>query len=118
MCSSGPEYGLHTVHFLGIFAETWLALDGHSSISRVCSQLFHERLKIDFHTLVLGHEAGCGLNLDLHAHVELLIPHVPDALDRGGNRFFPVPTQDGGWLHDPTGHICNLIFEHDSNMPK
>jgi hypothetical protein len=44
-------------------------------------------LKMDFRALALGREAGNSPHLDLDAGVELLVPHVPDTLDRGGNRF-------------------------------
>jgi hypothetical protein len=37
-----PKHGLHTVRPLGIFAEAWLALDGHASISRDFSELLRE----------------------------------------------------------------------------
>ena len=37
--------------------------------------------------LALGGEARDGPHLDLDARVDLLVPHVPDALDRGGDRF-------------------------------
>lgn len=42
---------------------------------------------MDFGALALGGEACDGPHLDLDARVELLVPHVPDALDRGGDRF-------------------------------
>lgn len=42
---------------------------------------------MDLGALALGCEAGDGPHLDLDACVELLVSHVPYALDRGGNRF-------------------------------
>lgn len=44
-------------------------------------------LEMDLGALALGGEAGDGPHLDLDARVKLLVPHVPDALDRGGDRF-------------------------------
>ena len=44
-------------------------------------------LQMDFRALALGGEARDGPHLDLDARVELLVPHVPDALDRGRNSF-------------------------------
>lgn len=44
-------------------------------------------LEVDLRALALGGEAGNGPHLDLNARVKLLVPHVPDALDGGGNRF-------------------------------
>lgn len=44
-------------------------------------------LKVDFRALALGGEARDGPHLDFNACVKLLIPHVPHALDRGGDCF-------------------------------
>lgn len=44
-------------------------------------------LQMDFCALALGGKARDGPHLDLDARVELLVPHVPDALDRRRNRF-------------------------------
>ena len=44
-------------------------------------------LQVDLCALALGGEAGDGPHLDLDARMKLLVPHVPDALDRGGDRF-------------------------------
>lgn len=44
-------------------------------------------LEMDFGALALGCEAGDGPHLDLNARVELLVSHVPNPLDRGGDRF-------------------------------
>ena len=43
-------------------------------------------LEVHLRALALGGEAGDGPHLDLNARVELLVPHVPHALDWGGNR--------------------------------
>lgn len=111
-----PEHGLHAVRTLRIFAEARLALDRHAGVSRDLSELLCEGLQMDFCALALGGKARDGPHLDLDARVELLVPHVPDALDRRRNRFIPAPVEDGGRLQHPPSHVRHLIFDHDSKF--
>lgn len=110
------EHGLHAVRPLGVLAEAGLTLDGHPSVPGDLPQLVgegsgtgggggatlghaHHRpwrlfqrevnfnlLEEQFGALPLGGEAGDGPHLDLDAGVELLVPHVPHALDGRGYR--------------------------------
>ena len=59
-------------------------------------------LQQEFSALPLGGEAGDGPHFDLDARVELLVPHVPDSLDRCGYCFVLQEKRQAGLVTDVT----------------